>query len=102
MDGANLSFEIKTYLTKEAGVKITNGQIAGVQFFETTATAKTNANTNNNETVVSTSNRCEYEYSSSYNPNYCYSINSSSIRRKSPVIPYKEVASRIKGSSQWI
>lgn len=101
MDGANLSFEIKTYLTKEAGVKITNGQIAGVQFFETTATVKTNANTNNNETVVSTSNRCEYA-NSSYNPNYCYYINDSSIRRKSPVIPYKEVASRIKGSSQWI
>lgn len=101
MDGANLSFEIKTYLTKEAGVKITNGQIAGVQFFETTATAKTNANTNNNETVVSTSKRCASVYSS-YNPNYCYSIDSSYIRRKSPVIPYKEVASRIRGSSQWI
>ena len=102
MDGANLSFEIKTYLTKEAGVKITNGQIAGEQFFQTSATVKTNANTNNNETVVSTSNRCEYVYGSSYNPNYCYSMDSYGIRRKSPVIPYKEVASRIGGSSQWI
>lgn len=97
MDGANLSFEIKTYLTKEAGVKITNGQIAGVQFFQTSTTAKTNANTNNNETVVSTSNRCR----GYHNENYCRYFDGSTYR-KSPVIPYKEVASRIKGSSQWI
>ena len=97
MDGANLSFEIKTYLTKEAGVKITNGQIAGEQFFQTSATVKTNANTNNNETVVSTSNRCR----GYYNENYCSSF-AYYTYRKSPVIPYKEVASRIKGSSQWI
>lgn len=97
MDGANLSFEIKTYLTKEAGVKITNGQIAGAQFFQTSATAKTNANSNKNETVISTSNRCR----GSYNENYCSDFDSYTYR-KSPVIPYKEVASRIKGSSQWI
>lgn len=67
MDGAKLSFEIKTYLTKEAGVKITNGQIAGVQLFQTTSTAKTNANTaSTTPTIVSTVGRCQQDENSSY------------------------------------
>ena len=73
MNESKMSFQIKTYLTKDAGVKITNGEIAGTKFFRTHATAKSKVDSEPDFRIVSTVNRCTKISSDdgNINPSYC-------------------------------
>ena len=105
MNESKISFQIKTYLTKDAGVKITNGEITGAKFFRTHATAKSKVDSEPDFRIVSTVNRCTKISSGdgNINPGYCANrnhwrripYNERALRYKDPVIPYKEISSTL-------